>query len=153
MFLSLYIASLDRKHDSAHVSAHYKPSFCRRSPLRRINLRKPLRRHTLMRSNVSLCRYLLFGFAPDCLQAPLLSPALATQPHSAHACTSHPAALKFRKHSAFASSRLSQALGSRKHSPSDSCAWICVKPIISDHLAASEKHNTHLGATSPLTPP
>ncbi len=113
-------------------------------------------RHTLLHFIVSLCRYLLFGFAPDCLHAPLLSPALATQPHSAHACTSHPA------HSNFASTRLSQAVGSRKHSALASTrlptaahgsAFSQSSPHVKAHLAASQKQvNTQLGANSPLIP-
>ena len=94
--------------------------------------------------------------------APLLSPALATQPHSAHACTSHPA------HSNFASTRLSQAVGSRKHSALASTrlptaahgsAFSQSSPHVKAHLGGAVlptrmlvcRGETHLSGASQLT--
>jgi len=58
----------------------------------------------------------------------------------------------FRKRSPPGLTRLSPAHTSRPHKPPEKCAWIYVQPIISAHENAWQKHNNHLGGSSPLTP-
>ena len=81
----------------------------------------------------------------------ILSPALTSRLRSPPACTCLLPALTSCLHSAPAWTRLPPGLTSRLDSPHYTCAWICVH--LRTHLAASQKHNKQLGATSPLPPP